>query len=119
MAVFSTGPIENSPVLGIRPTQMLTVKIVNRDSVNSYNLLIQGFILGTSRTMYVNEMVTILPNEVLTKNYFADLNAIEFEFATTEEVEAEVGISIWGKQSTGQLVDSHRVVMWEKHVITL
>ncbi len=32
MEVLSTGPIENRPVGGIRPTQQVTVKIVNRDS---------------------------------------------------------------------------------------
>ncbi|HEY4431654.1 MAG TPA: hypothetical protein VGN87_11490 [Paenibacillus sp.] len=115
MALFSTGPMDNSPILGIRQTQIVTVKVVNRDSLNPYNLVIQGFVLNGSRTMYVNEMVNLSPNQVLTRNYFADLNAFEFVFATLEEVEAQVGISVWGKQASGQLVDSHRVVAWEKH----
>ncbi|MEK3749597.1 hypothetical protein NYE25_15295 [Paenibacillus sp. FSL E2-8871] len=115
MALFSTGPIDNSPILGIRQTQMVTVKVVNRDSLNSYNLVIQGFLLDGSRTMYVNEMVSLAPNQVLTRNYFADLDAFEFEFATLEEIEEEIGISFWGKQNSGGLVDSHRVVAWEKH----
>ncbi|MDH6373232.1 hypothetical protein M2444_005062 [Paenibacillus sp. PastF-3] len=115
MALFSTGPIDNSPILGIRQTQIVTVKVVNRDSLNPYNLVIQGFFLNGSRTMYVNETVNLTPNQVLTRNYFADLDAFEFVFATLEEVEAQVGISVWGKQASGQLVDPHRVVAWEKH----
>jgi hypothetical protein len=115
MALFSTGPMDNDPVMGTRPTQIVTVKVVNRDSLNPYNLVIQGFILNGVRTMYVNELVNLAPNQVLTRNYFADFDAFEFVFATVEDVEAEVGISIWGKQASGDLVDSHRVVAWEKH----
>ncbi|MGE7614634.1 hypothetical protein [Paenibacillus sp. NPDC101420] len=116
MALFSTGPIDNSPILGVRQTQIVTVKVVNRDSLNPYNLVIQGFLLNGSRSMYVNEMINLAPNQVLTRNYFADLDAFEFEFTTLEVVEAEVGISVWGKQASGELVEPHRLVAWEKHV---
>lgn len=115
MVLFSTGPIDNGPILGVRQTQIVTVKVVNRDSLNPYNLVIQGFLLNGSRTMYVDEMVNLAPNQVLTRNYFADLDAFEFEFTTLDDVEAEVGISVWGKQASGQLVDPHRIVAWEKH----
>ncbi|MEK3864997.1 hypothetical protein MHH60_16105 [Paenibacillus sp. FSL H7-0716] len=119
MAIFSTGPIDNSPILGVRPSQLVTVKVVNRDSLNPYNLVIQGFLLNGSRTMYVNETVNLAPNEVLTKNYFADLDAFEFVFTTVEAVEAEVGITVWGKQNSGALVDPHRIVAWEKQAVLL
>jgi hypothetical protein len=115
MAFLWTGPIENSPVLGTRPAQLVTVKLANDDVVNFYTLAIQGFVLGASRTLYVNELFTIAPNEVLTKNYFADLDAFEFVFSMIEEDEVQVGISVWGKQASGQLVDAHRVVTWEKY----
>ncbi|WP_339319167.1 hypothetical protein [Paenibacillus sp. FSL R10-2734] len=115
MALFSTGPIDNSPILGVRQTQIVTVKVVNRDSLNPYHLVIQGFLLDTSRTMYVNEMFNLAPNQALTRNYFADLDAFEFVFETLDEVEAEIGISVWGKQVSGELVDPHRIVAWEKH----
>ncbi|MOA67338.1 hypothetical protein D3C78_1944650 [compost metagenome] len=49
-------------------------------------------------------------------NYFADLDAFEFEFTTLEEVEAEIGISVWGKQVSGEIVEPHRIVAWEKYV---
>lgn len=114
MALLSTGPIDNSIVLGSRPTKIITVKIVNRNSIENTSVVIQGFILDVFRTIYVNELLDIAPNGVLTKNYFADLDAFEFEFTTTETVKAKIGISVWGKQASGQLVNAHRVVAWEK-----
>ncbi|MEK3658341.1 hypothetical protein NSQ29_02115 [Paenibacillus sp. FSL F4-0236] len=114
MAIYKTGPIDNSPFMGVRETQILTVNIVNRDAINPYNLVIQGFVLDVVRTMYVNEMLVIAPNQALTRVFFADLNAFEFLFETGEEIETEIGISVWGKQSSGQLVDLHRIVTWEK-----
>jgi len=116
MGIYTTGPIDNSPVLGVRPTQFVTVKIVNRDAVNPYNLVIHGYLLNGVRTMYVNEMVVIAPNQAVTKDYFADLNAFEFLFETGVDIESVMGISVWGKQTTGQLVDPHRIVTWEKKV---
>jgi hypothetical protein len=116
MALFSTGPIDNGPILGVRQTQIVTVKAVNRDSLNPYTFVIQGFLLNGSRTMYVNEMLNLAPNQVLTRNYFADLDAFEFEFSTLDDAEVEVGISVWGKQSSGELVDPHRIVAREKYL---
>lgn len=113
MATLSTGPIDNSPVSGIRPTQFVTVKLVNRDPVNSATVAILGYVLSTTRTLYVNEENNIAPNGVLTRNYYADLDAFEFIFTTGALGEEEVEISVWGKQATGQLVDTHRVVAQE------
>lgn len=67
MAIYKTGPIDNSPFMGVRETQILTVNIVNRDAINPYNLVIQGFVLDVVRTMYVNEMLVIAPNQALTR----------------------------------------------------
>lgn len=114
MALLSTGPIDNSPVLGVRPTKTVTIRIVNRSATENSTVVVHGFILGASRSMYVNELLDILPNGVMTKNYFADLDAFEFVFLTTEIVEEKIGISVWGKQDSGQLMDVHRVVTWEK-----
>ncbi|KWX75335.1 hypothetical protein [Paenibacillus jilunlii] len=110
MAVLSTGPIENNAVLGVRPTQLLTVKAVCRNTVEAVSMTIQGYVLGTTRTLYVNEVLNIAPNEVVTRNYFADLDGFEFIFTTGSADAEAVGISVWGKQSSGQLVDAHRVV---------
>lgn len=116
MAILFTGPIENSPVLGTRPTQLVTVKITNRDAVNNSSVLIQGYVLTGVRTLYVSQAINVLANEVVTLNYFANLDAYEFVFTTGGLAEELTEISVWGKQSTGQLVDAHRLVAQENEV---
>ena len=116
MAILSTGPIENNPVSGVRPTQQVTIRLVSRTAVDSVTVSVQGYVLSTTRTLYVSELISIAPNEALTRNYFADLDAFEFVFETSTEGAEEVGISVWGKQASGQLVDAHRVVEHEKTV---
>ncbi|MCM3170906.1 MULTISPECIES: hypothetical protein [unclassified Paenibacillus] len=116
MSILSTGPIENSPVSGVRPTQQVTIRLVNRANVDSVTILLQGYVLSTTRTLYVHEVISVAPNEVLSKNYFADLDAFEFTFETSTEGVEEVGISVWGKQASGQLVDAHRIVVHETTV---
>lgn len=110
MAVLSTGPIENTPANGVRPVQLVTVKIDNRDSVNSSTVLIQGYILTTTRTLYVLELVPVLPNQVLTRNYFADFDEYQFVFTTGGDAETSTQISVWGKDASGNLVASQRLV---------
>ncbi|WP_336781236.1 hypothetical protein [Paenibacillus illinoisensis] len=114
MAILSTGPIENNPVSGVRPTQQVTIRLVSR-AADSLTVSVQGYVLSTTRTLYVSEVISIAPNEALTRNYFADLDAYEFVFETSMEGAEQVGISVWGKQASGQLVDAHRVVDHEKN----
>ncbi|MFB8375083.1 hypothetical protein ACWIE6_12135 [Paenibacillus taichungensis] len=116
MTILSTGPIENNPVSGVRPTQQVTIRLVSRTAVDSVTVSVQGYVLSTTRTLYVSEVISIAPNEAVTRNYFADLDAFEFVFGTSSEGAEEVGISVWGKQTSGQLVDAHRVVEHEKTV---
>ncbi|WP_340399032.1 hypothetical protein [Paenibacillus sp. FSL H8-0079] len=116
MAILSTGPIENNPVSGVRPTQQVTIRLVSRAVVDSVTVSVQGYVLSTTRTLYVSEVISMAPNEAVTRNYFADLDAFEFVFGTDVEGVEEVGISVWGKQASGQLVDAHRVVAHEKTV---
>lgn len=114
MAILSTGPIENNPVSGVRPAQLVTVRIVNRSTAATAGIVIEGFYLTAVRNLYVSEALNLAPNESLSRDYFADLDAFEFIFITSEIVETEVGISVWGKQTGGQLVEAHRVVTYEK-----
>ncbi|MBW4081127.1 hypothetical protein [Paenibacillus sp. S150] len=116
MAILSTGPIENNPVLGVRPTQQVTIKLVCRDTVDSVMVSIQGYVLSTTRTLYVNEVLNIAANEVVTRDYFANMDAFEFIFTTDSADPEAIGISLWGKQASGQLVDAHRVVEQENTV---
>ncbi|EFU39327.1 hypothetical protein PVOR_25248 [Paenibacillus vortex V453] len=64
MAILSSGPIENSAINGMRSTQQITVIIENRDLVNSATVLIQGYALNGTRTLYVLELLVALPNQV-------------------------------------------------------
>ncbi|ASR47703.1 hypothetical protein B4V02_13975 [Paenibacillus kribbensis] len=114
MAVLSTGPIENSPVSGIRPIQQVTVKIINRDLVNSSIVLIQGYFLNGIRTLYVLEQMALAPNTVTTKNYLADFDAYEFVFTTSGLAEESTDISVWGKNGNGEIIDVQRVVADEQ-----
>ncbi len=114
MAVFSTGPIENNPVSGVRPTQQVTIKMVNRDSVNTFTVLIQGYSLNGTRTLYVLEQVMLSPNAVVTRDYFANLNAYEFVFTTSGLAEENTEISVWGRNASGDLTSAHRLVSDEQ-----
>lgn len=113
MATISSGPIENNLVAGSRLTQSVTVKIDNNDPVNASNILIEGYVLNGTRTLYVLELITIDPNEVLTKTYYADLDGFEFIFTTSGPAESLTEVSMWGKNATGQLVAAHRLVSAE------
>ncbi|KGE18361.1 hypothetical protein [Paenibacillus wynnii] len=115
MAFLSTGPIENnvSMVTGVRPTQQITIKVDNRSSGNAASALIEGYHLNGTRTLYVSEFLNLAPNQVVTRNYYANLDAFEFTFTTSGMAEEEVQISFWGKDSSGQLVTAHRLVSSE------
>lgn len=117
MAFLSTGPIENNPVNGIRPTQQVTVKMDNRSAVSASSISIQGYYLNAgTRVLYVNEVLPIAVNQVITRNYYADFNGFEFTFVTSNspaDVNDPVQVSVWGKSSTGQLVTAHRLVSEE------
>ncbi|KAA8782824.1 hypothetical protein ABIE27_000295 [Paenibacillus sp. 4624] len=116
MAILSTGPIENNAVSGGRPTKQVTIRLVSRAVADAVSVSVQGYVLSTTRTLYVSELISIAPNEAVTRNYFADVDAFEFEFGVSNERVGEVGISVWGKDASGQLVDAHRVVEHEKTV---
>ncbi|OMF06659.1 spore surface glycoprotein BclB [Paenibacillus amylolyticus] len=114
MSFLSTGPIENNAVSGVRPTQTVTVKIDNRSDVSTSTIQIQGYYMsGGMRVLYVSESFDIAPNQIVTNNYFANLDAFEFTFTTTATVNDPVQVSVWGKSNTGALVTAHRLVSSE------
>ncbi|WP_348625073.1 hypothetical protein ABFT51_12390 [Paenibacillus peoriae] len=114
MAVLSTGPIENSPVSGIRPIQQVTVKIINRDLVNSSIILIQGYFLNGLRTLNALEQIALAPNAVVTRNYLVNFDAYEFVFTTSGLAEESTDISVWGKNASGTIIDVQRIVANEQ-----
>ncbi|WP_404332357.1 hypothetical protein [Mesobacillus maritimus] len=114
MAILSTGPIDNDPNVGARPTQQVIVKMVNTDSINSSLVLIEGFYLNGIRTLYVQEQVELSPNEVETRNYFANFDAYEYVITTSGPAEESTEISIWGTSASGELTALHRLVSEEQ-----
>lgn len=113
MAVLLTGPIDNSPVNGVRPTQTVSIKIENQNTVNAATILIQGYSLTTSRILYVSEQFTILPGAVATRDYFANISSYEYVVTITGASPQDNLVSIWGKNSIGALVAAHRLVYSE------
>ncbi|GGH56250.1 hypothetical protein GCM10008014_26670 [Paenibacillus silvae] len=113
MATLVTGPIENNISGGSRPTQQVTIQIVNSDPTNTSTVLIQGYVLDGTRNLYVLQSVNLIPGQFFSQTYFADLNGYEFVFTTSGAAAASTEISIWGKSSSGQLVTAHRIVLHE------
>ena len=104
MSFLSTGPIENNSVSGVRPTQSVTIRIDNRSDAVTSTIQIQGYYMTDgSRVLYVSESFDIVPNQVITNNYYANFDAFEFTFSTTAVVNDPVQVSVWGKSSTGSL----------------
>lgn len=99
MSFLSTGPIENNATGGLRPTQQVTVKIDNRSNTMSSMVTVEGYYLDGVRTLYVSETLNVLPNQVLTATYYADLDAFEFVFVTSGTIDEQVQVSVWGKSS--------------------
>lgn len=109
MAQLSTGIIENTiDSLGARPSSSLAVRIANDDAIFAATVLINGYFLsGGTKTLYVQELLAIAPGNVVSKSYFAALDAIEFQFDTSSD---SVETSVWGKNSAGELNAAHRIV---------
>ncbi|GAS79969.1 hypothetical protein [Paenibacillus amylolyticus] len=115
MAILSTGPIENniSGITGIRPTQSVTVKIDNRNETEMFTVLLRGYYLNGVRTLYVEELLNVSPNQVITKDYDGNFDAFEFVFSTSDTATEEAQISVWGKGTDDELVAAHRLVSQE------
>lgn len=112
MPVLTTGPIENSPSNGVRPSQEVTAKFSNRDQVNPSSVQVTGTQLNGTQTIYVEELFVVPPNGVVTRNYYADLNGYEFVFDITGAGAEQTEVSVWGK-SSGNLVAAQRLVLSE------
>lgn len=100
MAVLTTGVVENSRVLGIRPSSTLTIRIRNKDLINAV-IQINGFYLsGTEKIEYVLDSVTLAPGAVIDTNHYAQFDAFEFRFITSSDA---VEILAWGKNDVGNM----------------
>ncbi|AFQ42400.1 hypothetical protein [Desulfosporosinus meridiei] len=110
MPNLTTGLFENAPVGGVRPSTMVSVNITN-DGTTSQDVQIQGFFQsGTTKVLYVLELLVLAPGGVVLRNYFADFDAFEFQFVVSSEA---VEVTVWGKDAAGNLTIAHRVVAQE------
>ncbi|SHN88353.1 hypothetical protein [Desulfitobacterium chlororespirans] len=110
MAFLTTGLIDNTPVFGVRPSSSLSVLVTsNVDTLES--VLLRGYYLsGNSKVLYVEELFTIGPAEVKLRDYYANLDGIEFQFIVSSQ---GVNATLWGKDAEGNLQTAHRVVAQE------
>ena len=110
MALLTTGLLENTPVSGIRPTTNLVVNISN-DDTTIISVLIKGYyVSGATKTQYVEDLFSVSPGNVLSRNYFAQFDALEFQFTPSSNA---VEITTWGKNTAGVLTTAHRAVTAE------
>lgn len=107
MAQLTTGLIENTAVSGVRPSTNVVVRISNDDTTNVTVLIAGFFVSGTTKTQYVQELVGISAGSVLSRNYFAQFDAFEFQFDPSSDA---VEISVWGKDAQGNLTTAQRAV---------
>ncbi|HBV85227.1 MAG TPA: hypothetical protein DEF42_00820 [Desulfosporosinus sp.] len=107
MPELTTGLIENTSVAGVRPTLTFTVRISNDDTIATTIEILGFFVTGTTKNLYVHEAFAIAAGDVVTGNYFVQLDAFEFQFITSTDA---VKVSAWGKDAAGNLVSAHRVL---------
>lgn len=110
MAFLTTGIIDNSPVLGVRPSSSLSVLVTNNDVVAA-SVNIKGYFLsGNAKIQYVEEIFSLVPGEVRVRDYYADLDGLEFNFIVST---SGVSVTLWGKDSQGNLQAAQRLVAQE------
>jgi hypothetical protein len=110
MPLLTTGLFENAAVSGVRPSSTLSIDISNNDT-STVTIQIEGFFQsGTTKVKYVEELFTLTAASVAKRNYSAQFNAFEFQFTVSSEA---VEVTAWGKDATGNLTITHRVVTQE------
>lgn len=113
MALFTTGLIDNPPVAGIRPSASVDVLLVN-DNIIPISVQISGFyVSGASRIPYVLELFALAPGALATRNYVSQFDIFEFQFVTVPGLE----ISVWGKDTDGNINAEHRLVPEELDLV--
>lgn len=116
MLYVTTGILENTAVAGVRPTATVDLRIVNDGLINDSVQIIGFYYEGTTQVQYVSEIITLEPGESLNRSYYANLDAIEFQFMT---INNSVQISVWGKDANNNLNPAHRVLPSELNPIPL
>lgn len=114
MASLTTGLIENTAVSGTRPSQTLTLRMTNDDTVSASIQTMGSYLKGTQKTEYVLELFNLPPGDVANRNYFAQFDAFEFRFITSSDA---VRIFAWGKDAAEELTILYRVLSEERKTV--
>ncbi|SPF51540.1 hypothetical protein SBF1_5130007 [Candidatus Desulfosporosinus infrequens] len=130
MLSFTTGLIDNPSVPKLttassminlkylkfmtKPSSTVTVRITNNDSVSVELQIFGYFMSGNSKIPYVADEVRISPSSVVTRNYFAQSDAYEFQFSTDS---CKTEISVWGTDANGKPNTVHRLMPAELNSI--
>lgn len=107
MPYLTTGLLDNASVEDARQSSTLSVNISN-DDTSTVAIQVEGFFQsGMTKVKYVEEFFTLTAGTVALKNYFVPFNAFEFVFFVSSQ---DVEVSVWSKDSTGNLTSAHLVV---------
>lgn len=116
MLYVTTGILDNTAVAGERPTLSVNLRITNNGLTNDSVQIIGFYIDGDTKVQYVSEIITLVPEGALNRNYYANLDAFEFQFMT---IYNSMEISVWGKNADNDLNPAHRVLPSELYPIPL
>ena len=114
MTLLTTGLIENTAVLGVRPTTTVSVLISN-DDITDATIQIEGFYQsGSTKVQYVDELFSLPAGGVANRSYFAQFDGFEFQFSFSSSSSFQaVNVSVWGKDAAGNLSTAQRLVAEE------
>ncbi|KAA9000368.1 hypothetical protein F4V43_14640 [Paenibacillus spiritus] len=113
MPEYSTGPIDNPLTDASRTTAQLTVRLLNAHPSAAAGVLIEGYILGPTHTLYVSEYIALAPNQTSVRTYYANFDGLEYRFTVNEEAGDRVRIFAGGIGPDGGLNAVHRVLVRE------
>ncbi len=116
MLYVTTGILDNTVVAGVRPTSTVNLRITNNGLINDTVQIIGFYIDGDTKVQYVSEIITLVPEGALNRNYYANFDAFEFQFMT---IQNSMAISVWGKSANNDLNPAHRVLPSELYPIPL
>jgi hypothetical protein len=112
---FSTGPLENQVAGPVTSSAVVWTKVLNNSDCLSVQATVKVFKLNGSKTLIQQSSLTVEP---LASHYVTTNVASAFEFEvqigiSPREAVHDVLISVWGKDASGNLNPSHRLVPQE------
>lgn len=116
MLYVTTGILDNTAVAGVRPTSTVDLRITNDGLINDSVQILGFYFDGDTKVQYVSEIVVLAPGSALSRSYYANFDAFEYQFMTVND---SMQISVWGKSAENNLNPAHRVLPSELNAIPL